>query len=68
MERERWLQEILDEMTIAAATYEQCSEVRHFSDVIKFDVKAHTHYFSHLWEGSPPRAPPDVQELKKQDS
>ena len=68
MERERWLQEILDEMTIAAATCEQCSEVCHFRDVITFDVKTHTHYFTHLWEGSPPRASPNVQELKKQDS
>ncbi|XP_044785385.2 interferon-induced very large GTPase 1-like [Bubalus bubalis] len=70
MERQRWLQEILDEMTIAAAKHEQCSGVCHFSDVIKFDVKNHIYYFAHLWEGSPPMAPPNpcyshnVQELK----
>ncbi|MXQ94229.1 hypothetical protein E5288_WYG007361 [Bos mutus] len=69
-ERQRWLQEILDEMTIAAAKHEQCSGVCHFSDVIKFDVKNHIYYFAHLWEGSPPMAPPNpcyshnVQELK----
>lgn len=70
MTRQRWLQETLDEMTIAAAKHEQCSEVRHFGDVIKFDVKNHIYYFAHLWEGSPPMAPPNlcyshnVQELK----
>nr|XP_008542144.1 PREDICTED: interferon-induced very large GTPase 1-like [Equus przewalskii] len=70
MERQRWLQERLDEMTLAAAEQEKCSDVCHFSDVIKFDVKTHIHYFAHLWEGSPPMAPPNpcyshnVQELK----
>ena len=57
MARQRWLQETLDEMTIAAAKHEQCSEVRHFSDVIKFDVKNHIYYFAHLWEGSSPNGP-----------
>lgn len=70
MERQKWLQERLDEMTLAAAKYEQCSNVFHFSDVIKFDVKTHIYYIAHLWEGSPPMAPPNpcyshnVQELK----
>ncbi|XP_032977456.1 interferon-induced very large GTPase 1-like [Rhinolophus ferrumequinum] len=70
MERQKWLQERLDEMTLAAAKHEQCSDVSHFSDIIKFDVKTHIHYFAHLWEGSPPMAPPNpcysrnVQELK----
>lgn len=70
MERQKWLQERLDEMTLAAAKHEQCSDVSHFSDIIKFDVKTHIHYFAHLWEGSAPMAPPNpcyshnVQELK----
>lgn len=70
MEKKKWLQERLDEMTLAAAKHEQCSDVSHFSDVIKFDVKTHIHYFTNLWEGSPPMAPPNpcyshsVQDLK----
>lgn len=70
MERRKWLQERLDEITLAAAKHEQCSDVSRFSYVIKFDVKTHIHYFAHLWEGSPPMAPPNpcyshsVQELK----
>lgn len=70
MERRRWLEERLDEMTLAAAKYEQCSDVSTFNDVIKFDAKTHIHYFAHLWEGSPPMAPPNpcyshnVQKLK----
>lgn len=70
MERQKWLQERLDEMTLAAAKYEQCSNVSHFSDVIKFDVKTLIYYIAHLWVGSPPMAPPNpcyshnVQELK----
>ncbi|XP_066109909.1 interferon-induced very large GTPase 1-like [Saccopteryx bilineata] len=71
MERQRWLQERLDEMTLAAAKHEQCSDVSNFNDVIKFDVKTHIHYFTHLWEGFPPMAPPNpcyshnVQDLKR---
>ncbi|XP_036283682.1 interferon-induced very large GTPase 1-like [Pipistrellus kuhlii] len=70
MERRRWLGERLDEMTLAAAKYEQCSDVATFNDVIQFDPKTHIHYFAHLWEGSPPMAPPNpcyshnVQKLK----
>ncbi|KAG8522825.1 Interferon-induced very large GTPase 1 [Galemys pyrenaicus] len=70
MARRAWLQEKLDEMTLAAATHEQRSDVCRFSDVIHFDAKSHIHYFAHLWEGYPPMAPPNpcyshcVQELK----
>ncbi|MBZ3879858.1 Interferon-induced very large GTPase 1 [Sciurus carolinensis] len=70
MARQRWLQEKLDGMALAAARHEQRSDVCQFSDVIKFDVKTHIHYFACLWEGYPPMAPPnpsyswDVQELK----
>ncbi|XP_037986425.1 interferon-induced very large GTPase 1-like [Motacilla alba alba] len=69
MEGQRRLQEKLDEMTRVAAQQEFC-DVSSFSDVIGFDVNTHTHYFSHLWEGSPPMAPPNptysqnVQQLK----
>ena len=57
-------------MTLAATKQEQCSDVCHFSDVIKFDVKTHIYYFAHFWEGSPQLAPSNrcyshnVQELK----
>ncbi|XP_069823068.1 interferon-induced very large GTPase 1-like isoform X2 [Dendropsophus ebraccatus] len=70
MEGRRRLQEKLDEMTLCAAQQEQC-DVTCFNDVIQFDVNTHIHYFSHLWEGDPPMAPPNpsysenVQELKK---
>lgn len=70
MARQRWLQEKLDGMALAAARHEQCSDVCRFSDVIKFDVKTHIHYVACLWEGYPPMAPPnpsyshDVQKLK----
>ncbi|KAM4902821.1 interferon-induced very large GTPase 1-like [Sylvia borin] len=69
MEGRRRLQEKLDEMTVVAAQQEFC-DVSSFSDVIGFDVKTHIHYFSHLWEGNPPMAPPNpiysqnVQQLK----
>uniref|UniRef100_A0A8C1PPP2 VLIG-type G domain-containing protein n=1 Tax=Cyprinus carpio TaxID=7962 RepID=A0A8C1PPP2_CYPCA len=42
-----------------------------FSDVIRFDVQKDVKYFSQLWEGSPPMAPPNpnycenIQELKE---
>ncbi|GAB1292507.1 Interferon-induced very large GTPase 1 [Apodemus speciosus] len=64
------LQEKLDGMALAAARCEQCSDVHCFSDVIKFDIRTHIHYFAHLWEGNPPMAPPNpcyshnVQQLK----
>ncbi|XP_037067715.1 interferon-induced very large GTPase 1-like [Peromyscus leucopus] len=70
MARRQQLQEKLDEITLAAARYEQCSDVHCFSDVIKFDIRTHIHYFAHLWEGYPPMAPPNpcyshnVQKLK----
>ncbi|XP_075779322.1 interferon-induced very large GTPase 1-like [Pelodiscus sinensis] len=67
----RCLQEKLDEMAVTAAQQESC-DVTCFSDVIRFDVNTHIHYFPHLWEGDPPMAPPNpsysqsVQELKRQ--
>ncbi|XP_032842443.2 up-regulator of cell proliferation [Tyto alba] len=69
MEGQRRLQEKLDEMTLTAAQQEFC-DISCFSDVIRFDVNTHIHYFAHLWEGNPPMAPPNptysqnVQELK----
>ncbi|XP_037988000.1 interferon-induced very large GTPase 1-like isoform X2 [Motacilla alba alba] len=69
MEGQRRLQEKLDEMTRVAAQQEFC-DISSFSDVIGFDVNTHIHYFSQLWEGSPPMAPPNptysqnVQQLK----
>ncbi|XP_032539335.1 interferon-induced very large GTPase 1-like [Chiroxiphia lanceolata] len=69
MEGQRRFQEKLDEMTVAAAQQE-CCDVSSFSDVIRFDVNTHIHYFAHLWEGNPPMAPPNptyshnVQQLK----
>ncbi|KAM6280198.1 interferon-induced very large GTPase 1-like [Porphyrio hochstetteri] len=69
MEGRRRLQEKLDEMTLTAAQQEFC-DISCFSDVIRFDVNTHIHYFAHLWEGNPPMAPPNptysqnVQELK----
>ncbi|XP_051989124.1 interferon-induced very large GTPase 1 isoform X2 [Xyrauchen texanus] len=65
----RRLQEKLDEMTQLAAKEEVCN-AECFSDVIGFDIKNDVRYFSQLWEGSPPMAPPNqcysknVQELK----
>ncbi|XP_066170663.1 interferon-induced very large GTPase 1-like [Sylvia atricapilla] len=69
MEGRRLLQEKLDEMTVVAAQQEFC-DISSFSNVIGFDVRTHIHYFSHLWEGNPPMAPPNptysqnVQQLK----
>ncbi|XP_059583852.1 interferon-induced very large GTPase 1 [Alligator mississippiensis] len=69
MAGQRRLQQRLDEMTVTAAQQEFC-DVTCFSDVIRFDVNSHVHYFAHLWEGNPPMAPPNpsysqnVQELK----
>ncbi|XP_068535153.1 interferon-induced very large GTPase 1-like [Anas acuta] len=69
MEGQRRLHEKLDEMTMIAAQQEFC-DITCFSDVIRFDVNTHIHYFAHLWEGNPPMAPPNptysqnVQELK----
>ncbi|XP_058872173.1 interferon-induced very large GTPase 1-like [Acipenser ruthenus] len=69
MEGRRRLLEKLDDMTYTAAKQEVC-EVTCFSDVIRFDVNTHIHYFAHLWEGNPPMAPPNpsysenVQKLK----
>ncbi|XP_073721153.1 interferon-induced very large GTPase 1-like [Misgurnus anguillicaudatus] len=70
MEGRRRLQETLDKMTKLAAK-EEDSDAECFSDVINFDVQNDVKYFSQLWEGSPPMAPPNpnycenIQELKK---
>ncbi|XP_073671218.1 interferon-induced very large GTPase 1-like [Paramisgurnus dabryanus] len=69
MEGRRRLQEKLDEMTKLAAKEEDCV-LQFFSDVIAFDVQNDVKYFSQLWEGSPPMAPPNpnysrnIQEMK----
>uniref|UniRef100_A0A8C1D2S8 VLIG-type G domain-containing protein n=1 Tax=Cyprinus carpio carpio TaxID=630221 RepID=A0A8C1D2S8_CYPCA len=70
MEGRRRLQETLDEMTKLAAKEEEC-DAECFSDVTKFDIQNDVRYFAHLWEGSPPMAPPNpnycvnIQELKE---
>uniref|UniRef100_A0A8C2JNY0 VLIG-type G domain-containing protein n=1 Tax=Cyprinus carpio TaxID=7962 RepID=A0A8C2JNY0_CYPCA len=70
MEGRRRLQQTLDEMTKLAAKEEVC-DTECFSDVIRFDVQKDVKYFSQLWEGSPPMAPPNpnycenIQELKE---
>ncbi|KAM9473370.1 interferon-induced very large GTPase 1-like isoform 1-T1 [Salvelinus alpinus] len=70
MEGKRRLQDKLDEMTQLAAK-EEDSNAECFSDVIAFDIQRDVKYFSQLWEGSPPMAPPNpcysenVQELRK---
>ncbi|KAG1966942.1 interferon-induced very large GTPase 1-like [Pimephales promelas] len=69
-EGRRRLQETLDEMTKLTAE-EEIYDAECFSDVIKFDVQNDVKYFSQLWEGNPPMAPPNpnycenIQELKK---
>ncbi|XP_049331727.1 interferon-induced very large GTPase 1-like [Astyanax mexicanus] len=70
MEGRRRLQDRLDEMTKLAAEDEVC-DAECFSDIIAFDVQKDVKYFSQLWEGSPPMAPPNprysenVQDLKR---
>ncbi|XP_049331726.1 interferon-induced very large GTPase 1-like [Astyanax mexicanus] len=70
MEGRRRLQDRLDEMTKLAAKDEVC-DAECFSDIIAFNVQKDVKYFSQLWEGSPPMAPPNprysenVQELKR---
>ncbi|XP_036069238.1 interferon-induced very large GTPase 1-like, partial [Oryzias melastigma] len=69
MDGKRRLQEKLDKMAQLAAK-EEGSDAECFSDVIAFDVQKDVKYFTQLWEGSPPMAPPNpgysesVQELK----
>uniref|UniRef100_A0A8C4S947 Interferon-induced very large GTPase 1-like n=1 Tax=Erpetoichthys calabaricus TaxID=27687 RepID=A0A8C4S947_ERPCA len=58
IEGKRRLEERLDVMTQNAAKQEVCNVTR-FKDVIKFDINKHVHYFTHLWEGNPPMAPPN---------
>uniref|UniRef100_A0A672L8R6 VLIG-type G domain-containing protein n=1 Tax=Sinocyclocheilus grahami TaxID=75366 RepID=A0A672L8R6_SINGR len=70
MEGRKRLLENLDEMARLAAEEEDC-DVQRFSDVIRFDVQKDVKYFTHLWEGNPPMAPPNpsycenIQELKE---
>ncbi|XP_051988746.1 interferon-induced very large GTPase 1-like [Xyrauchen texanus] len=70
MEGRRRLLKLLDEMTKLAAE-EEVFDAERFSDVIYFDVQKDVKYFAHLWEGSPPMAPPNpnycenIQDLKK---
>ncbi|XP_027761621.1 interferon-induced very large GTPase 1-like [Empidonax traillii] len=70
LERQRYFQEKLDEMTVVAAHQEYC-DISSFSDISPFDVNTHVHYFAQLWEGNPPMAPPNptyshnVQQLKR---
>ncbi|XP_006925382.3 interferon-induced very large GTPase 1-like, partial [Pteropus alecto] len=70
IEGRRRLEQRLDEMAAIAAEQEQCSDITHFSDVIKFDIDTNVYYFAHLWDGNPPMAPPNpryshnVQELR----
>ncbi|XP_049329397.1 interferon-induced very large GTPase 1-like [Astyanax mexicanus] len=70
MEGRRRLQDRLDEMTKLAAK-DEVYDAECFSDIIAFDVQKDVKYFSQLWEGSPPMAPPNprysenVQELKR---
>ncbi|ROL49831.1 Interferon-induced very large GTPase 1 [Anabarilius grahami] len=70
MEGRRRLQEKLDEMVKLAAK-EEVYDAECFSDVIRFDVQNDVKYFTQLWEGSPPMAPPNpnycdnIQELKE---
>ncbi|XP_057183492.1 interferon-induced very large GTPase 1-like isoform X2 [Triplophysa rosa] len=69
MEGRRRQQKKLDKMTKLDAKEEDCNK-EFFSDVIAFDVQNDVKYFSQLWEGSPPMAPPNpkysrnIQELK----
>ncbi|XP_059415151.1 interferon-induced very large GTPase 1-like [Carassius carassius] len=69
-EGRRRLQKKLDEMTKIVAK-DEVFDAKCFSDVIRFDVQNDVKYFAHLWEGSPPMAPPNpnycenIQELKK---
>ncbi|KAL6460924.1 hypothetical protein MHYP_G00308900 [Metynnis hypsauchen] len=70
MEGRRRLQDKMDEMTKLAAK-DEVYDAESFSDVIAFDVQNDVKYFSQLWEGSPPMAPPNpsysenIQELKQ---
>ncbi|KAI2648123.1 Interferon-induced very large GTPase 1 [Labeo rohita] len=70
MEVRRQLQEMLDEITKLTAEEEVC-DAENFSEVIEFDALNDVKYFSHLWEGSPPMAPPNpnycenIQKLKE---
>ncbi|KAM3598114.1 uncharacterized protein V6R79_013648 [Siganus canaliculatus] len=69
MDGKRRLREKLDQMTKLSAKEEGC-DAECFSDIIEFDVQKDVKYFSQLWEGSPPMAPPNpgysesIQDLK----
>uniref|UniRef100_A0A671P534 VLIG-type G domain-containing protein n=1 Tax=Sinocyclocheilus anshuiensis TaxID=1608454 RepID=A0A671P534_9TELE len=70
MEGRRRLQMKLDEMTKVTAKEEEC-DAECFSDVTEFDIQNDVKYFTQLWEGRPPMAPPNpnycesIQELKE---
>ncbi|XP_050958895.1 interferon-induced very large GTPase 1 [Labeo rohita] len=70
MEGRKRLQKTLDELTKLAAE-EEVYDAECFSDVIRFDVQKDVKYFTQLWEGNPPMAPPNpkycenIQELKE---
>ncbi|KAF4116476.1 hypothetical protein G5714_003965 [Onychostoma macrolepis] len=70
MEGRRRLQMKLDDMTKVTAKEEEC-DAECFSDVTEFDVQKDVKYFTQLWEGRPPMAPPNpvycesIQELKE---
>ncbi len=70
MEGRRRLQETLDQMTKLAAK-EEVYNAESFSDIIEFDIRHDVKYFTQLWEGSPPTAPPNpiycenIQDLKE---
>ncbi|XP_033109150.1 interferon-induced very large GTPase 1-like [Anneissia japonica] len=56
----RKIREMLDEITLNAATEENCNEkYKTFSDVIQFQENKHIMYISSLWQGDPPMAPPN---------
>ncbi|KAL0198945.1 hypothetical protein M9458_007485, partial [Cirrhinus mrigala] len=54
----RQLQTKLDEGTKLAAKEEKYN-AEHFSDIIRFDIHNDVKYFTQLWEGNPPMAPPN---------
>ncbi|XP_073687780.1 interferon-induced very large GTPase 1-like [Garra rufa] len=64
------LQKTLDEITKLTAKEEMC-DAEYFNDVIELDIQNDVKYFTQLWEGSPPMAPPNpnycenIQELKE---
>ncbi|KAL6460908.1 hypothetical protein MHYP_G00308740 [Metynnis hypsauchen] len=70
MEGRKCLLDKLDKMTKLAAKEEDCN-AKCLRDIIAFNVQSDVWYFTQLWEGSPPMAPPNpsycqnIQELKQ---